>query len=140
MARTKRVASDHKWHVNIKKRPKRVWKLPPPPPPTVDPGTETDSAESAASGNPDYDVGATQPVVGSPSDADVMTWGWRVARFIRSPAGIESQWIGKRPLGEGSFGIAGLWEKSDEDGRVLEVCHASVSKISKSLQLAANGH
>ncbi|KAL9578433.1 MAG: hypothetical protein Q9203_007101, partial [Teloschistes exilis] len=60
----------------------------------------------------------------------IKAWGWRMLEFVRSDHGYESGWIGVKPLGEGSFGRAGLWEKRDEDGKVVDqVCIKQLKKI-----------
>ena len=49
-------------------------------------------------------------------------WEHPVAQFIASPigGGLEG-WHGKRPLGKGGFGLAGLWQKLDENSQVIQV-------------------
>ena len=56
-------------------------------------------------------------------DLDKMTfWKLDQAAFINSDAGLDDvTWIGKRPLGTGSFGTAGLWERRSRDNSTLEV-------------------
>ena len=58
-----------------------------------------------------------------PPGLDVMPfWKPEQAAFINSAAGLDDvTWVGKRPLGTGSFGTAGLWERRDEDNSILEV-------------------
>ena len=58
-----------------------------------------------------------------PPDPGAMSfWTPEQAAFINSAAGLDDvTWVGKRPLGTGSFGTAGLWERRDEDNTVLEV-------------------
>lgn len=51
----------------------------------------------------------------------IRKWGWRMVEFVRSDHGYEDGWIGVKPLGKGSFGRAGLWEKRDEHGKVVDV-------------------
>lgn len=41
--------------------------------------------------------------------------------FLQSHHGYEEGWRGTRILGEGGEGRAGLWEKSDGDGQVIDV-------------------
>ncbi|KAL8709676.1 MAG: hypothetical protein Q9220_005616 [cf. Caloplaca sp. 1 TL-2023] len=43
------------------------------------------------------------------------------AEFLRSHHGYEDGWVGKRMLGAGTEGRAGLWEKRDGDGKVIDV-------------------
>ncbi|KAL8950394.1 MAG: hypothetical protein Q9222_003574 [Ikaeria aurantiellina] len=65
-----------------------------------------------------------QNVWGPPEDGDIPLWGRKVSKFIRSPIGPEkdwgSGWRGVKPLGKGGFGVAGLWEKLDQDGKVID--------------------
>lgn len=71
-----------------------------------------------------YDAGPEEGVVGMASIDDITLWKNRAAQFIRSSAGItgsSDMWVGKRPLGEGGFGLAGLWEKIDAAGNVVDV-------------------
>ena len=82
--------------------------------PQQDPTTKTES----------YDAGPGEGVVGMASIDDITLWKDRAAQFIRSSAGITGSpdvWVGKRPLGEGGFGLAGLWEKIDSAGNVVDV-------------------
>ncbi|KAL9576723.1 MAG: hypothetical protein Q9212_006864, partial [Teloschistes hypoglaucus] len=59
-------------------------------------------------------------------------WGWRMLEFVRSDHGYESGWIGVKPLGEGSFGRAGLWEKRDENGQVIDrICIKQIKQKAK---------
>ncbi|KAL9026630.1 MAG: hypothetical protein Q9196_004733 [Gyalolechia fulgens] len=64
----------------------------------------------------------TLPITGSARDEEVEKWGSRMARFIRSPAShIDAEaWYGIKPLGKGSFGMAGLWQKKNIDGEVID--------------------
>lgn len=57
---------------------------------------------------------------------DEADWDSDATKFIRSPAGaaggcLNGNWVGVRPLGRGGFGMAGLWEKRDQDGTVVDV-------------------
>ncbi|KAL8708182.1 MAG: hypothetical protein Q9225_007644 [Loekoesia sp. 1 TL-2023] len=46
-----------------------------------------------------------------------------MAEFIRSQHGYEEGWVGRKPLGQGAVGRAGMWEKRDADGNVIDqVC------------------
>ena len=71
-----------------------------------------------------YDAHSHEAVIGVPTFDDLERWGHGPSEFIRSEAGISEPpfvWLGKRPLGKGSFGLAGLWEKIDGDGNVVDV-------------------
>ncbi|KAI4116315.1 MAG: hypothetical protein LQ338_007735, partial [Usnochroma carphineum] len=62
-------------------------------------------------------------IEGNPSEDDINQFGERLAKFIRSPyndADDASAWHGVKPLGRGGFGMAGLWEKRNADGVVLD--------------------
>ena len=57
-----------------------------------------------------------------PVDGEMSFWKAEHTAFINSAAGLEgAHWIGKRPLGSGAFGTAGLWERRDENNVVIEV-------------------
>lgn len=65
-------------------------------------------------------------VEGEPSEEDIHLYGRTLAKFIRSPFNDDdadggSAWYGVKPLGRGGFGMAGLWEKRDANGRVVDV-------------------
>lgn len=71
-----------------------------------------------------YDAGPRESVYGIPTPDDLALWTMSAAQFIRSQAGINDgdlAWVGKRPLGQGGFGLAGLWEKIDSEGNVVDV-------------------
>lgn len=56
------------------------------------------------------------------ADGETSCWKPEYAAFIKSAAGLDdANWIGKRPLGSGTFGTAGLWELRDENNVVTEV-------------------
>ena len=56
------------------------------------------------------------------ADGETSLWAADHAAFIKSAAGLDkANWIGVRPLGSGTFGIAGLWELRDENNVVIEV-------------------
>lgn len=61
--------------------------------------------------------------MGNPNVDDTELWGEEAAAFIASApgGGYAPSWVGKRPLGQGGFGRAGLWERYDDEGNVLEV-------------------
>lgn len=71
----------------------------------------------------DRDV-LNQDVEGQATAQDAEMWDAEMAGFIRSGSGLSDQWVGKRPLGKGSFGMAGLWEKDDGDGRPVKASQA----------------
>lgn len=88
------------------------------PPPTDFPKYPEDS--------PEYDVAPlTFPNMGFAGEEEIEKWGSRMARFIHSPASdldLDTVgWHGIKPLGKGSFGMAGLWERKDIDGEVIDV-------------------
>ncbi len=70
-----------------------------------------------------YDALNTERIVGSTTNRFRTPWVPEAASFIQSRPGgcLEGQWIGVRPLGQGSYGIAGLWEKRNDDGEVVDV-------------------
>ena len=56
------------------------------------------------------------------ADGETTFWNAEHATFIKSAAGLaNAKWIGVRPLGQGGFGTAGLWELRDENNAVTEV-------------------
>ena len=68
-----------------------------------------------------FDIKDDREVFGMPSPDEVKRWK-EGAYFIKSTSGLgNSRWIGKRPLGQGSFGISGLWQQCNTDGRVKKV-------------------
>ena len=68
-----------------------------------------------------FDIQDNREVFGMPTPDDVKRWK-EGAYFIKSTSGLEnSRWIGRRPLGQGSFGISGLWQQCNTDGRVKKV-------------------
>ena len=77
---------------------------------------------TSVSDEPD-DVAKGVKIVGRPTLRQEERWSERGgARFISSESGLaDTAWIGKRPLGVGTFGIAGLWEKLDRDGGVIDL-------------------
>lgn len=44
-----------------------------------------------------------------------------IGKFIASPHGYEVGWSGVKFLQAGSFGAAGMWEKKDEQGNIIDV-------------------
>lgn len=70
--------------------------------------------------NIDADFG--ESTIGQPNEQQIKTWGWEAARFITSGWDtVSGQWRGVRPLGRGSFGIVGLWQKVNDNGEVVDV-------------------
>ncbi|KAL8824454.1 MAG: hypothetical protein Q9170_008146, partial [Blastenia crenularia] len=71
----------------------------------------------------EYDVPSTTRTRGTALPSDIDLVGLEMAEFLRSDHGYEDGWVGRQPLGSGAQGRAGLWEKIDADGRVLDrVC------------------
>ncbi|KAL8763023.1 MAG: hypothetical protein Q9194_007434 [Teloschistes cf. exilis] len=66
------------------------------------------------------------PIEGEPREADVKKYGMTFAKFITSPFGLwnketgekDTGWVGQKPLGKGGYGMAGLWQKTLQDGTV----------------------
>lgn len=79
----------------------------------VDKGSDSDPVEA-------YDVAWNQKAAATAKGSDYEKWGTAPAEFIRSYSGLGNGWVGKRPLGAGGFGMAGLWEKRDGNGTVIE--------------------
>lgn len=69
-----------------------------------------------------FDVPPSLPDLVPPVKGGISSWEAEHAAFIKSAASLSnSHWIGKRPLGSGGFGTAGLWERRDENNAVIEV-------------------
>ena len=69
-----------------------------------------------------FDSDPEVPHAVSLADCETTFWNTEHAAFIKSAAGLgNAKWIGVRPLGQGGFGTAGLWELRDEDNAVTEV-------------------
>lgn len=68
-----------------------------------------------------YDVTWNQKAAVTANASDYGKWDTAPADFIKSSSDLGSGWVGKRPLGSGAFGVAGLWEKRDNNGTVIEV-------------------
>ena len=67
-----------------------------------------------------------------PTDDEMSFWKAEHIAFINSAAGLDgAHWIGKRPLGSGAFGTAGLWERRDENNVVIEVRRNLISILFK---------
>lgn len=77
---------------------------------------------SPYSGPPDqFDVSPQLLDAVTLGDGDKSYWKTEHAAFIKSAAGLDNaNWIGKRPLGSGGFGTAGLWELRDDNNVVTE--------------------
>ncbi|KAL8924289.1 MAG: hypothetical protein Q9208_004070 [Pyrenodesmia sp. 3 TL-2023] len=76
---------------------------------------------------PEYDAADWKArIEGVASEEDITRYGNRLAKFIRSPIYSDKDdndtaaWRGVRPLGRGGFGMAGLWEKLDENGALID--------------------
>ena len=76
------------------------------------------------------------------ADGETTFWNAEHATFINSAAGLgNAKWIGVRPLGQGGFGTAGLWELRDEDNAMIEVMPTQPPPFHKWLNgTEANGH
>ena len=84
-----------------------------------------------------YDAKPWEGTVGLPSIQDYDLWNANAAQFIRSESGFEGEgsgWVGKRPLGEGGFGMAGLWEKYDHEGNVVDVSIPTGTRVDSCLK------
>ncbi|KAK0509162.1 hypothetical protein JMJ35_008533 [Cladonia borealis] len=79
-------------------------------------GSSFDSDESQFQES--FDIKDNREVFGLPTPDDVKRWK-EGAYFIKSDSGLKnSRWVGGRPLGQGGFGISGLWQQCNADGRV----------------------
>lgn len=67
-----------------------------------------------------YDLALNHKAAATAKASDYAKWDIAPAEFIRSDSGLGNGWVGKRPLGAGGFGMAGLWEKLDGNGAVVE--------------------
>ena len=72
-------------------------------------------------------------VAGITTRRDRERWSPEAAAFIRSDSGIGhgEEWVGKRPLGKGGFGMAGLWQKRGDGGRPVAVCNPLSNQCGK---------
>ena len=62
------------------------------------------------------------------SQHDCDLWSAEDVAFMRSGVhNIHSKgrWHGVKPLGQGTFGRAGLWEKRNDSNRLVDVCRPS---------------
>ena len=59
------------------------------------------------------------------NDWNFEKWTEHLTKFVRSPFGPEGflggGWHGVKPLGRGGFGMAGLWERQNEDNTTVDV-------------------
>ena len=75
-----------------------------------------------------YDALSYETTKGIANADDLELWTQPAAEFIRSGIGLvefSDDWVGKRPLGQGGLGLAGLWERLDEDGTPVDVSEAN---------------
>ena len=89
-----------------------------------------------------YDVRLDGEADEIPHAEDTEYWSSAEAtKFIRSRSGLDGNWVGVRPLGEGGNGIAGLWELRDDDGQTVKVRIRIRQLVTKILTTAeANGN
>ena len=110
-------------HENLTSNPPRLQDVPVPsqarPFDLESSDSETSTRYSQESGT--YDVGQDIRAVGTPQTGEIENWGQPQTLFIRSSSGLEENWVGVRPLGEGGNGMAGLWELRGQDGQVIKV-------------------
>lgn len=85
----------------------------------IDEGYDSDPVEA-------YDVAWNQKAAATAEASNYDKWGTAPAEFIGSSSGLGNGWVGKRPLGVGGFGMAGLWAKLDGNGIVTEVDDTSM--------------
>lgn len=89
------------------------------------PKSGAEGSKLLVDGDPEQaDARSYEKTKGHANTRDISLWTKPAAEFIRSPSGISGvpdMWIGRKPLGEGSFGLAGLWEKVDFEGNVIDV-------------------
>lgn len=92
---------------------------------SVESQPSTQYSESVEDDTPvDYDALPDETTKGVPEPDDLDLWTKPAAEFIRSEIGLiesSNDWVGKRPLGEGGFGLAGLWERLGPDGTPVDV-------------------
>lgn len=93
-----------------------------------------------------YDAGPYEGIESIPSITDYRLGREASAKFIRSRLGLDDMdfmWVGKKLLGQGNFGAAGLWEKYDMEGNVVDVAiptlHRSPSKTNDSPAISGQG-
>ena len=95
--------------------------------------TTSNSSFSSVPSNRDV---LDKDIEGEATRQEVDMWTAEMADFIRSESGLSGQWVGKRPLGKGTFGMAGLWEKNDGDGGPTKA--SQTRRTLKSLGLTVN--
>ena len=123
--------------------------LPQPPPiqlPSQQPQLDYEWSDSETSTCYSKDVAAYDARRDDEADVipyakDIEYWGSvEFAKFIRSRSGLDGNWVGVRPLGEGGNGIAGLWELRDDDGQAVKVSIRAHQLTTRILTIAeANG-
>ena len=104
---------------------------------------ELHDVEQASDSDPveAYDVAWNQKAAAKAKASDYEKWNTAPAEFIRSYSGLGHGWVGKRPLGAGGFGMAGLWEKYDGNGTVIEVNSMFSTHLTRICdRLEANGN
>lgn len=119
-----RPSSGNKRAAHGQLRPARVRAPPSPEPSSVSiPYSEPSPNSFPYSGSPKlFDVAPGLPDAILPADDEMGYWKTEHAAFIKSAAGLgNANWVGKRPLGSGTFGTAGLWERRDESNVMIEV-------------------
>lgn len=102
-------------------------------PSPTNPGESPTFSDSASN----YDINMKFRISGLPTFSEVKRWKdkGRPAKFIRSPSGLGSARIGKRPFGRGTYGLAGLREKYDDDYVMTEVRLHSQAKERKGMAI-----
>ncbi|KAL9600911.1 MAG: hypothetical protein Q9219_002846 [cf. Caloplaca sp. 3 TL-2023] len=99
---------------------------PPPAPPTIAPDpplVEGRLETSHVNYEPmPYDAPVDAAITGPPEPGDGLSnLNPEFVGFMRSKHGYEEGWVGRKPLGKGAMGVAGMWEKRDADGNVIDV-------------------
>ncbi|KAL8964905.1 MAG: hypothetical protein Q9183_004146 [Haloplaca sp. 2 TL-2023] len=76
-------------------------------------------------------------IEGARRASDPKIWQEDMAKFIRGPMGRTCKenpakhsggWVGKKPLGQGGQGMAGMWERVDENGQVHQIAVKQISQ------------
>lgn len=75
-----------------------------------------------------YDAPEGMTLRGPLQPGDEKRLGVDMAGFIRSHHGYEEGWVGRKFLGQGAAGRAGMWEKRDADKNVVDVRKAPPPK------------
>ncbi|KAL8932344.1 MAG: hypothetical protein Q9211_006369, partial [Gyalolechia sp. 1 TL-2023] len=90
---------------------------------TPSPGKETFASKHPLYKPMPYDAPTGMTTRGPLRRGDEERLGVDAAEFVRSHHGYEEGWVGRKFLGQGAAGCAGMWEKRDADGKVLDrVC------------------